>query len=217
MTNRAPVIAIAGLKGGVGKSTIALNLASCLHRGRHRVLLVDTDTQGTLRRWASRAGQEEHDGPPVVSMEPRMLARDLPRVAAGFALVIVDTPARLGREARAAMVAADLVLFPVLPGAPDVWALQESIQVFEEARDIRSDLRGAVILNRAETRTRLSSLASQAIAEVGLPVLEVALGQRVAFGEATLAGLGVIEHAPRSEAAREAKALTRAVLSALEA
>lgn len=212
---RAPVIAVAGLKGGIGKSTIALNLAACLHGSGHPVLVVDTDSQATLSKWAGRAEQLDHDAPPVVAMEPRRLARDLPRVSRGFELVVVDTPARLGREARAAMVAADLVVLPVLPGAPDVWALHETIEVFEEARDLRPELRGVVVLNRAD-RTNLAAQTSGALADVELPVLPASLGQRVAFGEATLAGLGALEHAPRSAAAAEAQELTRAVLAALE-
>ena len=212
---RALVIAVAGLKGGIGKSTIALNLAACLHHDGHQVLVVDTDTQGTLRKWAGRAEQLGHDAPPVVSLEPKRLARDLPRITRGFQVAIVDTPARLGREARAAMVAADLVLLPVLPGAPDVWALQESIEVFEEAQDLRPELRGVVVLNRAD-RTNLAALTADALGELSLPVLDAALGQRVAFGEATLAGRGALTQAPRSPAADEARQLTRAVLQALE-
>lgn len=213
---RAFVIAVAGLKGGVGKSTIAINLATTLHRAGHRVLLVDTDTQGTLRDWASRAEQQGHDVPPVISMEARMLVRDLPRVTRDFAVVIVDTPARLGSEARAAMVASDLVLLPVVPGAPDVWALRQTVELFTEARDLRADLRASVILNQAEPRTRLSALALEALERAELPVLDAVLCHRVAYGEATLAGRGVVEYAPSSPAADETKALTRAVLGALE-
>lgn len=211
------VVAIAGLKGGVGKSTLAVNLATCLHEAEHRVLLVDADSQGTLQSWALRAEQQGHSNPPVVPMKARQLIRrHLPSVTNDFAIAIVDTPARLGAEARAAMVASDLVLLPVVPGAPDVWALAQTVELFAQARELRPELRGAVVLNQAEPRTRLSAMAQQALAKAQLPVLDAILCHRVAYGEATLAGLGVVQFAPRSAAAHETRALTRAVLEVLE-
>jgi chromosome partitioning protein len=209
------VIAVANLKGGTGKSTVALALATTLHRGGHRALIVDADSQGTCRQWAARASDQGHEGPPVVSMDTRALARDLPRVAADYDVAIIDTPARLGPAARAAMVAADLVVLPVSPGAADVWALQETIAVFDEAQSLRPELRGVVVLNRND-RTTLARVALEALGELSLPLLN-GLAARVAHGEAMLAGRGVAEYAPGSKAAVEVEALTRAVLGAVEA
>ena len=73
----AIVIAFSSLKGGVGKSTLSLNVAACLHRAGHRTLIVDADPQGTCAAWSSRAAELEHDGPPVVAMTGASLRRDL--------------------------------------------------------------------------------------------------------------------------------------------
>ena len=108
----ALVIAVASLKGGTGKSTIAINLAACLHNNKHRVLIVDADSQGTCRGWASIAAAADRDTPPVVSMGSE-LRRDLTKISGGFDVVVVDSPPRLGSEQRAAMLVADLVLMPV--------------------------------------------------------------------------------------------------------
>lgn len=210
----AVTIAFSSLKGGVGKSTLTLNVAACLHRAGHRVLVVDADPQGTCSAWASRAAELEHDGPPVVAMTGAALRRDLAKVAEGHDVVIVDSPPRMGTEARAAMLAADLVVLPVTPGAADVWAARETVAVLEDARGLRPELRAVVVLNRAD-RTALARMASKAIEELGLPALEVTVSQRVAFGEATLAGLGVVDYAPSSDAAREVRRLTRAILDAV--
>ncbi len=211
----ALVITIANLKGGTGKSTVALALATTLHRAGHRVLIVDADTQGTCRQWAARAAEQGFHGPPVVSMDTRALARDLPQLVADYDLAIIDTAARLGPAARAAMVAADVVVLPVSPGAADVWALQETLTVFEDAKALRPDLRGVIALNRADNTT-LARIAREAIGDLGLPVLENGLAARVAHGEAMLAGRGVLDHSPGSKASSEVEVLTAAVLAAVE-
>lgn len=207
-------IAFASLKGGVGKSTLSMNVAACLHRAGHRVLLVDADPQGTCAAWASRAAELEHDGPPVVAMTGAALRRDLAKVAEGFDVVVLDSPPRMNVEARAAMLAADIIVVPVTPGAADVWAAASTVAVIEEAQALRPELRAALLLNRAD-RTTVARMATKALEDLGLPVLDVTIGARVAFGEATLAGLGVVDYAPSSDAAREVRRLTRAVLDAM--
>lgn len=207
------VVAVSGLKGGVGKSTVALTLATTLHAAGRRVLIVDADPQGTARAWAARAAELGHEGPAVASVDGRQLRRDLPRLAAGAELVVIDTPPRLGADARAAMLASDLVLLPTTPGAADLWALQETLTVLAEAQSV-GDFKSAVVLNRVD-RTNLAAGAEQAVRDLGVAVLGAQLGARVAYGEAILAGLGVVQHAPGSTAADEAKALSRAVLRAL--
>lgn len=209
------IITIANLKGGVGKSTVTINLASCLHRAGHRVLIVDADSQGTCQAWAAVAAERKHDGPPVVGLAGPALRRDLPRVGAAFDVVVLDTPPRLGLEAKTAMLAADLVVMPVTPGAADVWALQETVAALEEARSLRPELRARALLNRAD-RTTLAKLAQGALRDLGVSVLEVTLGARVAFGEATLAGQGVVDYASDSAAAAEVRAMTAAVLAVFQ-
>lgn len=207
-------ISLSNLKGGVGKSTLSINLATCLQRAGHRVLLVDADPQGTCSAWAARGADLGHDGPPVVAIVGTALRRDLPKVAAGFDVVVIDSPPRMGAEARCAMLAADLVIVPVTPGAADIWAARETIAVLEEACALRPELRAVVALNRAD-RTMLARMASKAIDDLGVPSLDVAIAQRVAFGEATLAGQGVVDYAPSSDAARDVRRFARAALAVI--
>jgi chromosome partitioning protein len=209
------VLAVANLKGGVGKSTIALNLAVTLHRDGHRVILVDTDRQGTCRTWAAVAAEAQNDGPPVVAVDGRSLRRDLARIAEGFDVVIIDTPPHIGADMTAALLVSDLVLLPVVPGVPDVWALRDTVALIEEARaGLRPDLRALVVLNKSK-RSTLTRVTRDALDEFGLPVFT--MGDRVAFGEATAQGRGVIELGSKgSEAAAEMNGLVRAALKLIE-
>jgi chromosome partitioning protein len=207
------IIAVTGLKGGVGKTTLSITLATTLHAKGQRVTIVDADPQGTAMTWAARAADLGVEGPPVVAMAGKQLVRDLGAIARGADLIVIDSPPRLGAEALAVMMAADLVLLPTAPGAADVWALQETINVLDQARSMK-DIKAAIVMNRTD-RTSLSMQARNAVMKLPLPVIEPGLSSRVAFGEAMLRGSGVEQLWPSSDAALQARNFTKAVLAAL--
>ena len=210
------VVSVVSLKGGVGKSTVALTIATTLHRAGHRVLVVDADSgQGSCVEWARIGAEAGHEGPPVIALEGARLRRDLARLAAGHELVVVDGPPRLDADARAALLVADLALVPVTPGAFDVLSLRRTLALLEAATEARPRLRGALVVNRHDARQTLSSAMRASIAGLGVPILAAALSARVAFGEANAAGLGVVDYAPGSPAALEAEALVREVVERL--
>lgn len=213
----APValhITVSALKGGVGKSTTVLNLATCLHRDGYRVLVIDADRQGTCRSWAEIASEAGHAGPAVVALGAAALRRDLPGLAQGYDVVVIDSPPQAGPEVRSAMLVADVIVIPTTPGAADAWALQTTLDVLAEVRALRPEVKAAVLLNRAD-RTRLTKAVREAAAGLGLPLLGAEMTVRVTYGEATLAGQGVVTYAPSSPAAKEIEHLTAAVLAAV--
>ena len=208
-------IAVANLKCGTGKSTLAMNLATTLHRAGHKTLLVDADSQATCRHWHARATEAGKEVPAVVAIDGKSIRAALPQVSAGFDVVIIDTPARLGLEARAAMLVADIVLLPVIPGQGDLWALGETLGVLEDARSLRPELRAGIVLNKAD-RTVLSRRAGEALAGLAVPVLAT-VHARVVFGEATANGTGVVDEAPGSPAADEIESLAASLIEAATA
>jgi chromosome partitioning protein len=210
------IVTTCALKGGVGKTTIATNLATCLYSaGHHKVLLVDTDGQGSVQQWAAVAAESEIDVPPVIGMQGRTLRKDLPRIAEPFDVVVIDTPPQLAVEAKAALVLADLAIIPVAPGAVDMWSLQKTLEVVEEAHILCSGLKSVIVPNKTD-RTTLSKMVNKSLGELTVQALSVGLGSRVAFGEAMLAGQGVVTYAPKSKAAREVILLTKALLKVME-
>jgi chromosome partitioning protein len=212
----AHIIAVATLKGGVGKTVTSINLATCLHVAGTKTLLVDADPQGTLRMWAMRAEEAGNDVPPVVAIDGKMLRKELGRISSGFEVVVVDCPPQLGAETRVAMVSSDLTIMPLTPGAGDVWALRDTIGLLEEARGLRPEIQARLFLNRTE-RTALAASARSAIGQSGVTPLDSSFGNRVAFGEAMLSGQGVCSYAPKSEAAVEVRRFTKEVVQVLRA
>ncbi len=202
------VYVCAGQKGGTGKSTVAIAVAAELVARGRKVLVVDADPQGSARTWADVAAEAGHPSPAVVAMGANMhLPGQLDAVAEPFDVVIVDTPPRHGDIMRAALMVADLAVLPCGPSALDAWALAESLEVLEEARTLRPELKACVLLTRKVARTAIGASAREVLADSGLPVLATELHYRVAYQEAPAAGLGIVQYAPGTAAAGEVTAL----------
>ena len=196
------IIGLLNQKGGVGKTTISVNLAAAIARKGQRVLLVDADPQGSALAWSSlREGAPSF---PVIGMAKSSLHRELPAVAEPYDTVVIDGAPRVNEIARAAILASDLVLIPVQPSPYDVWASAETVRLIREARQYRPGLKAAFFVNRRVANTAIGRDVGQALAGFDdVALLDVAIGQRVAFAEAAAKGSTVIEAAPHSAAARE--------------
>jgi chromosome partitioning protein len=213
------LLALAGQKGGTGKSTTAIAIAAELAARGRKVLVADADPQGSLRTWAAVAAEAGHDCPTVVGVGADMWKpAQLPTLAKNFEDVVIDCPPRLDKVERAALMFADVVVLPCGPSAMEAWALAESVALVKEAQEFReqrgsSPLRAAVVITRKIARTTIGQGAREVLSSAGLPVLESELGMRIAFQEAPAAGLGVAQYAPSDPAADEVRHLVDELLS----
>ena len=204
------IIGVLNQKGGVGKTTIAVNLAATFAKDGLRVLLVDADPQGSALAWSS--AREAEPLFPVIGMAKPTLHRDLPEVAKNYDVVLIDGAPRVNELGRAAIMASDLVLIPVQPSPYDVWAATETVQLIREAQTFRPDIKSAFVINRKITNTAIGRDVTAALAQFeDVPVLEASLTQRVIYAESAGQGLAVIEVNESSEGAREILRLARTV------
>jgi chromosome partitioning protein len=206
------IIGVLNQKGGAGKTTISVNLAATFAKNGRRALLVDADPQGSALAWSSL--RESEPLFPVIGMAKATLHRELPEIAKAYDVVIIDGAPRVNELARAAMLASDLVLIPVQPSPLDVWASADTVKLVREARQFRGDIKAAFLINRRIAKTAIGRDVASALAGFDdVPVLPMAIGQRVIFAETAARGLSVVEAAPQSEAAQELASLAKLIIA----
>ena len=141
------------------------------------------------------------------------LHKEIPAHAAHYDHVLIDGPPRVNELARAAIMAADLVVIPVQPSPYDVWAAKEIVELLNEARVFKETLRNVFAVNRKIVNTAIGRDVVEAISGHGLPILTTQICQRVVFAESAAQGVGVLEMDAESAAGREIRSLTDELLA----
>lgn len=212
----AAVISVLNLKGGCGKSTIAVNLACELAGGGEKVLLIDNDAQGTARHWWTNGRlplkgefmplENDEDGELLVRAAAARQERYL----------VLDAPAHVTAATLAASKIADLVLIPVTASGIDLVATEAAVELVRQARGIRrsGSPRCLIVPSKIDRRTDAGRQIDQKLQNFGEPI-GPAIHQKIAFVEAFGAGKWIGEYAPQSAAHYDIASLAIAVKRSL--
>ena len=200
-------IALIAQKGGVGKTTIAVNLAVAAGL---KTALFDLDQQESAVIWADRRKTET---PHVEFLTERRLPEALKAAEQGkFDLVIIDTPPAAGPQAFTAAQAADLILIPCRPSLVDLDAIRRTAQLVKSA-----GVPAFVVFNAApHSATTLLEDARAIVIGAGLIPAPVVLRERSAYRASWPLGKTVVETEPKSKAAKEMSELKDWVLAQLQ-
>lgn len=204
------VISLLNPKGGSGKTTIATNLASSFHRQGKRVLLVDSDPQGSARDW--HAVRDDNPITLVALDRPNNL-KNLANVTQNYDLVLVDGAAKLEDMIAAAIKVSDIVLIPVQPSPYDIWAASDLVDLITTRQEVMEGKpKAAFIISRAVTNTKLGGEVSTAVREYGLPVFQSGTIQRQVYPRTASEGFTVFD-ADNKQAIDEINAIASEIVA----
>ncbi len=206
------VIAVSNRKGGVGKTSVACNLAVELVAMGKKVALFDLDPQKSATFWASCGeGVLSKISQPVDASNPKTFRKAIDDAKRKYDRVVLDCPPSFTDASLNAMVESDILLLPTQPSSLDIKAGVDALKLAREARQLRKNKKTAIgLVPNRMARTRLGADLLAALISMGETVLPP-LGNRSIVAETVLSGLSVREAQPKSPAAQEFAALAAGV------
>ncbi len=203
------IIAVANIKGGVGKTTTALNLGIMANLAGRDCLLIDADKQGSLIDALAQRPDDIKPIPVAHYTDGQTLRNQVNLAKAKYSDIVIDVGGRDTSCLRAALVVADIVLIPYLATSLTVWVLDQLAELITEARGAR-DIRALAFLTMVTARDTNNAEASAACPD-GIEFLACPVGRRKIFSETAGRGLAVIEANADAKSTAEINALYSAL------
>jgi chromosome partitioning protein len=201
------VFVIANQKGGVGKSTIACNLAVNFSVKNKNVLLIDTDIQESS---ISFRAMRETDDIKSISIKTPTIHKDI-KSFENFDIVIIDAGGRDNGILRSAILSASygILIVPTLPSVYDLWATEDTLKIIQDAR-VYQDIKAYILINqviKANIVKDTEEALNELIVRYNMELLKTGIFSRVVYRNSVKEGKGAIEMADK-KAKEEMEQLT---------
>ncbi|MFK7807734.1 MAG: AAA family ATPase [Saprospiraceae bacterium] len=187
-------------KGGVGKTTVAQNIAVCLAHSGYKVCILDADTSQNSQSWLGRRSDELPNIPVYGNTDPQAIMQNIKALYDDYEVIIIDSPPALSKIASKIILASHLLLIPITPtGGSDIWTTEQLLEHFDLIRDQKgSPIPAAFVVNRFRSNVKMHQAYLEALAEFketyDVGTMNSKLADRSAYGEANLQGMGVYEY-----------------------
>lgn len=199
------IISIMNLKGGVGKTTLSTNLATCFAHGGFKVCIGDLDnSQFSSKKWNTQRGDLKPEIPVFgvsgyksqsgfSAEEGKEMAQTVKNLNNDYDVVILDGAPVFEEMATWMILISNLVICPIQTSALDVWTMKNIKQKIDQLSVMGQDKDVRVLLNFHNAQRRLDRDIEQALVDIGMTVFKSRISNRVSYKEAIIDGLGVIE------------------------
>jgi chromosome partitioning protein len=200
----AKIITIAHQKGGVGKSTMAINLALCF-QDQLKVALVDSDLQGSIYHV-----KDDFPGLDILLAEK---VSDIPKL--DYDLIIVDTPPYLSNKLTDLFLISDFVLVPTKAGFFDVMAIRATLALIKFAQAKKNQLKVGIVLNMVKPRSGVTKDVVELLRGLDTPLLNTRVYDRVSITRSAIT-TGVL-NGMDNKAKEEITSLAEEIVSCISA
>jgi len=198
------IISFVNQKGGVGKTTSAINVAASLKRRNYDVVFIDADPQGSASYWHA----VENNNAFEILHRPQPLSKsDIEELSQNHDFLVIDAPPAIGDITKSILAITDLSIIPLSPSSLDIWSCKGTLEIIDEARVENPDLDVKLLINRKIPGTRVGREARDSLSIFNMDLLDTELCQRVAYIDAMTSGVSVMQYAPGSKAADEIESL----------
>jgi len=178
------IISVLNQKGGVGKTTLSIHIASTLALAGKSVLLIDADVQRSALDWAA-----SRDADPifsVVGISTNTIHKEVKLLEDKYDFIVIDGPPRVYDVAKSTIAASDFIVVPIQPSPYDVWAAKEVVDLINEVKSTLSGykkIHAAFVVNRKIQKTIIGRDVEEAMEQYNFPVLKTNIYQRVIYAE----------------------------------
>ena len=216
----AKIITVVNQKGGPGKTTVSMQLAGTIAYKKKKILVVDTDPQGTATRWAASANDDFTFPAAVVGLSNAntKVHREVRKFIEDYDFIIIDCPPAVDSPIpQSALLIADLALVPILPSPLDIWATVGIKHVIDNVLTLNEELKVRLVLNQCQPKTTLTQESKDVLAEFGIPLAKTQIQQRQVYRQSAVYGQTVHELGAKAKAAiSEMEQLAKEVLKILK-
>ena len=213
------VIAVTNLKGGVGKTTIATNIAVCLAHQGYDICIVDTDLgQQSSMEWSGNRSPDLKPIP-VFGVNVKQLNKEVDDLKKRYDIVVIDGTPHLSELADRTILATDILLIPLTPSVYDFRGFEGFLQRFDQIKSVKeasgSVTEAYVILNRVVPNTNVSKDINEAVEAYNIKMLKTRLVSRISYVDTASEGKGVVEYKDK-KAKEEMEELTQEIIALIK-